>query len=107
LRVYLKHRNDHDPALWVSDERNQLMYGGLRELVIRHAEQAGVVPIPSLHDFRRAFALTMLRNGCDLVTLARLMGHSDYTTLQRYLKQLPEDLQAAHNRASPVDRWKL
>lgn len=107
LRAYLRHRTDHDPALWVSIDRVPLMYGGLRELIIRHAEQAQVTPIPSLHSFRRAFALTMLRNGCDLVTLARLMGHSDYETLQRYLKQLPEDLQAAHNRASPVDRWKL
>ena len=68
----------------------------------RYAKLAGI-DAPSAHDFRRAFAITMLRNGTDLVTLARLMGHSNLKVLQRYLKQLPEDLQEAHRLAGPVD----
>ena len=34
---------------------------------------------------RNAFALNMLRQGVDVFTLARLMGHSDITVLRRYL----------------------
>jgi site-specific recombinase XerD len=45
----------------------------------------------SLHDFRRAFALAMLRNGADVYTLAKLMGHEGITVLLRYLKQTYQD----------------
>jgi site-specific recombinase XerD len=45
----------------------------------------------------------MLRNGTDLYTLAKLMGHEGITVLQRYLKQTYQDTEAAHRRAGPVD----
>jgi integrase/recombinase XerD len=103
LRVYLRERKDNLSALWVTDDQGKrLAYGGLRTLLERHARLAGV-DSPTAHDFRWAFALTMLRNGTDLVTLARLMGHTSLKVLQRYLKQLPEDLQEAHRQAGPVD----
>jgi len=44
------------------------------------AKRAGIPP-PSPHDFRRAFALNMLRQGCDIFVLQRLMGHSDLTVI--------------------------
>jgi len=68
----------------------------------RRANQAGVEP-PSLHDFRRAFALAMLRNGTDIFTLAKLMGHKGITVLQRYLRETRQDTEIAHRRASPVE----
>ena len=58
---------------------------------------------PSLHDFRRAFALLMLRAGTDVITLSRLMGHSDLEILKIYLKQNDDDLQRAHDKASLID----
>jgi integrase/recombinase XerD len=66
-----------------------------------------LVKEPRLHDFRRAFALSMLRNGTDVYTLAKLMGHEGITVLQRYLKQTYQDTEAAHRRASPVDNSYL
>jgi site-specific recombinase XerD len=56
-----------------------------------------------LHDFRRAFALAVLRNGTDVYALAKLMGHDGITVLQLYLKQTYQDTYAAHQRADPVD----
>jgi integrase/recombinase XerD len=71
----------------------------------RRAESARV-EAPSLHDFRRAFALSMLRNGTDIFTLAKLMGHEGITVLQRYLKQTNQDTKEAFRRASPIDNFK-
>ena len=71
-------------------------------MLTRRAEEAGVEE-PALHDFRRAFALSMLRNGTDIFTLAKLMGHEGITILQRYLKQTDQDTEEAHRRAGPVD----
>ncbi|HET8685343.1 MAG TPA: tyrosine-type recombinase/integrase, partial [Methanosarcina sp.] len=80
-----------------------LTYGGLRGIITRRSKQVGI-STPSLHSFRRAFAINMLRAGVDLVTLARLMGHTSLTVLQRYLKQIPDDLRIAHAKGSPVDQ---
>lgn len=102
VRAYLKLRQDTHPALWVNDEFERLAYDGLRSLLTRLAQAAGVTA-PTPHDFRRAFALTMLRNGTDLITLSRLMGHTSLAVLTRYLKQTGDDLENAFRRASPVD----
>jgi len=109
LRRYLNHRTDDCPALWVTHPRfgsNRLSYAGLREVITRRAGDAQVDE-PSLHDFRRAFALSMLRNGTDIFTLAKLMGHEGISVLQRYLKQTNLDTEEAHRRAGPVDNGGL
>jgi integrase/recombinase XerD len=50
----------------------------------RVAEAAGVSGA-NLHRFRHTYATRQLQNGCDVVTLQRLMGHSDIETTMRYL----------------------
>jgi integrase/recombinase XerD len=109
LRRYLSWRDDQCPALWVTHPRfgsERLTYDGLSEIVHRRANCAKVEE-PSLHDFRRAFALAMLRDGVDVFTLAKLMGHEGITVLQRYLKQTNLDTEEAHRRAGPVDNGRL
>jgi len=103
IRIYVKHKSHETLALWVTHENERLSYIGLRAILLRRSAQAGIPP-QTLHSFRRAFAINMLRAGTDLITLARLMGHSDLTILQRYLKQIPDDLRTAHAKNSPVDR---
>jgi integrase len=39
-----------------------------------------------LHKFRRTFATTLLRNGVDLATVQKLMGHSELSSTMRYLR---------------------
>lgn len=109
IRRYLSHRNDNSPALWITHPRfgsARLTYYGLRSIIARRAIDAGVSK-PTLHDFRRTFALSMLRNGTDIFTLAKLTGHSNITILQRYLKQTSNDLRLSHKRSGPVDHYLL
>ncbi|MFC1921765.1 tyrosine-type recombinase/integrase [Chloroflexota bacterium] len=70
------------------------------------AAPAGVTE-PSLHDFRGAFCLAILREGTDIFTLAKLMGHESTAVLQRYLKQTDQDTEQAHRRAGSVDNAGL
>lgn len=104
LGRYLRFRAEALPAdpLWVTSTGGGLTYFGLREVIRRLAARAGI-EAPSLHAFRRAFALACLRSGMDLISLQRLMGHSDLTVLRRYLNQTSDDLAAAHRRFGPVD----
>jgi site-specific recombinase XerD len=106
LRAFLKSRNDNHPALWVTEDSERLEYGGLRGILERRAKLAGI-KAPSLHSFRRAFALNMLRAGVDVFSLQKLMGHADLQVLRRYLAQTTEDIAQAHRIGSPVDNHKL
>jgi integrase len=40
----------------------------------------------TLHKFRRTYATTLLRNGVDLATVQKYMGHSDLASTMRYLR---------------------
>lgn len=102
LRRYLRNRTEDNAALFLSNSGAALTYDTLRAIITRRAKQAGVKP-PALHSFRRTFALTMLRNGADVVTLSRLMGHGSLPVVQRYLKQLKDDLGNVHSKNSPVE----
>ncbi len=106
VRAYLKIRRDKYPALWVTVKGGRLTYDGLRGIVKRRADLAGV-EYPTLHDFRRAFALNMLRAGVDIFTVQRLMGHTSLAVLKRYLALTDEDTKIAHAKGSPVDNWSL
>lgn len=87
-------------ALWQSEAGQPLKYSGLRQIIRRRSAQANI-KCPSLHAFRRAFAINSLRNGMDLISLQRLMGHSNLDVLYRYLSQLDEDLSEAHAKYGP------
>jgi site-specific recombinase XerD len=104
LARYLRFRPDATDAdpLWVTRQGRRLSYNGLREVLRRRALRAGV-PEPSLHAFRRGFAISALRAGCDLITLQRMLGHSSLAVVSRYLKQVENDLREAHQRVGPVD----
>jgi site-specific recombinase XerD len=103
IRNYIKHRIDNNhPALWIVNNSGRLTYDGLRTIVSRRSKIAGIKP-PSLHSFRRAFAINMLRAGADIYSLQELLGHKSLIVLQRYLKITTEDARLAHRLASPVD----
>lgn len=103
LRRYLSLRRDNSPALWISRRGDRLGMSGLQIVLKRRGRLAGLKNTPSAHDYRRSHALMMLRAGTDIVTLSRLMGHATLEVLKRYLAQSADDLQRAHEKASPAD----
>ena len=109
LRSYLRARfggdggADRTGPCWINREGERLTYWGLNDMIGRRARAAGIEK-PELHDFRRAFAINFLRNGGDVYSLQKLMGHADLQVLRRYLAQTNEDLRVAHERFSPVER---
>ena len=55
----------------------------MRQILEKRIRAAGITPM-TWHDFRRTFAGNLLDNGQDLVTVQKLMGHSDPTTTSNY-----------------------
>jgi len=103
VRAYMKVRGQVPGALFETETGGRLKYPGLRQIIRRCAVSAGVED-PPLHSFRRAFTINMLRNGADLLSIQRLLGHSSMALIAKYAKQVTDDLRQVHLRASPADR---
>lgn len=104
LLTYFRHypeRTDDKP-LWITRNKTALTRSGIRQVTRRRARQAGIDE-PGLHEFRRAFALNYLRNGGDVLTLQRLLGHSTLAIINKYVALLDEDLRLGIEKHGVVD----
>lgn len=52
---------------------------------LKEIADAAKIPNATLHKFRHTCATRLLESGCDIVTVQRLMGHSDLDTTRQYL----------------------
>jgi len=106
---YLQTRSDDLPNLWLTEGRKPLGRWGIKSMVydlFRYAEIDGYRLGP--HTFRHTAAVNYLRNGGDVFTLQRLLGHSTLEMTKRYLSSLnDDDIIVAHTKYSPVDNMKI
>ena len=99
---YLASLPDLDP----SDSLFNLTPKSVRNLLHRLGKAADV-PNTHPHRFRHTFAIEYLRGGGDIFTLQRILGHAILDMVRWYLHIVQADVETAHRRASPVDRWYL
>lgn len=94
-----------ETPVWRNERtEGRLTVSGARRILAgmgREAKVKGANP----HQFRRTFAVWMLRRSVNLYTLARVMGHSGIEVLRRYLPLVEDDVTTAHEQASIVDHF--
>lgn len=64
------------------------------------------IPYRPFHQLRHNFALSFIREGGDVFTLRRLLGHSSIQTTAIYVNLQTEDLKRAHAKTSILGRLK-
>ena len=106
---YLSKRKDlrQDDALFATSKRQPMDRNALRKMLTAAGERAEIVEPVTPHRLRHTFAISYLRNGGDVYTLQRLLGHSSMEMVRRYLALAETDIAEAHRRASPADNWRL
>lgn len=57
------------------------------------------------YDLRHNFALQFLRNGGNVFSLQKTLGHADLSMTKRYLALTQEDLRRSHSTASPLNTF--
>ncbi len=106
---YVSKRKDArlgDP-LFETTQHGSMDRNALRKMLLAAGQRAEIVEPVTPHRLRHTFAITYLRNGGDVYTLQRLLGHSSMEMVKRYLALAQTDIAEAHRRASPVDNWRL
>jgi site-specific recombinase XerC len=108
LRRVLAARCEVGPEapLFVGIDGQPLSPHGIQQLFRRLAKRAEISGRSSPHIMRHTFARNFLRNGGDVFSLQRILGHSPSSlqVTRRYVDLDDDDLRAAHREASPVDR---
>ncbi len=92
--------------IFLTDEGFPMTRTNLLTGIKRLGDRSGVNGA-NVHRFRHTFAINFLRNGGDIYTLQRILGHSTLDMVKRYLSIAQVDIQAAHRLASPVMNWRL
>jgi integrase/recombinase XerD len=79
------------------------------EAIIEHyGKKASITGVRvSPHTFRHTMAVTFLRNGGDVFTLQRILGHSSFEVLRCYVNLAQSDISRVHQRSSPADNLEL
>lgn len=104
LGEYLNIRGGQsDDYLFPNSYGQQLPSSTLRINIIKYHRSRGVMKT-SIHLYRHTFATMYLKNGGDIHTLAKLLGHTSLKQVQTYLSLTNEDIRENFNSINPLDR---
>lgn len=87
-------RNKIAPDILFPSKTGRKLTTEMMNIIIKEAaEEVGVRKTvrASPHTCRHTFAHTQLRNGCDIYTLSRLLGHESVSITQRYLEGIQDE----------------
>ena len=96
------------PTLFLTASGNPITTDRLRTIIEKYARRAGIEGVRcSPHTFRHTFAISYLRNGGDVFSLQRILGHSSLEIVRNYVNLAEADIKACHRRFSPADNMEI
>lgn len=97
LTEYLSSRIDDVPALFINKQHDRLNPGGVRAMLNKLAEKAGVEHVHP-HKFRRTLATGLARHGMPIQEVAKVLGHEKLDTTMKYVVLNKDDVKASYRR---------
>ena len=87
--------------LFTNVKGDQMSRQGFWKLIKSYAKKAGIDKDITPHMIRHSFASHMVSNGADLSAVQEMLGHSDISTTQIYLKGKPNKLKEVYDKTHP------
>jgi len=115
-RLLWRYINKHRPEpananvhfLFLTREGRPLTKDRVEKMLVRCGQRAGIEGVRcSPHTLRHTAAVKFLRNGGDVFSLQRMLGHASLEMTRRYCELADIDVKRAHITASPVDNLNL
>ena len=96
------------PTLFLTAAGQPITTDRLRAITKKHTSSANIEGVRcSPHTFRHTFAISYLRNGGDVFSLQRILGHSSLDVVRIYVNLAEADIKACHRRFSPADNMEI
>lgn len=97
-------RNQNCDFVFLTRNGRKITKGRIEIIMKRYGQRAGIRGLRcSPHTLRHTAAVRFLRNGGDVFSLQRLLGHSSLEMIRHYCELADVDVIKAHRTASPVD----
>ncbi|MCE5197978.1 MAG: tyrosine-type recombinase/integrase [Armatimonadota bacterium] len=109
LSQYLARRGELNVRnLFVSCYAEPINRYRLLEMIKERCSAANISGLRcSPHTLRHTFAVHYLRNGGDVFSLQKILGHSDLAMTRRYVELSEMDVREKHRAYSPADRIRV
>ncbi|NSW76936.1 MAG: tyrosine-type recombinase/integrase, partial [Candidatus Atribacteria bacterium] len=97
----------YEDRVFVTRDGRPLKKRGVEQILRRLSKKAGIEGVRcSPHTLRHTFATNFVRNGGDVFTLQRILGHANIETCMIYVHMSGKHIQESMLRYSPVDRME-
>jgi len=74
---------------------------GLWKMIKEYANKAGIRKSITPHSLRHSFAVHLMENGADLLSIQEMLGHKDASSTQMYARMFHKRLREVYNKAHP------
>lgn len=103
LQEYLSFRGGEiNDYLFITSYGDKLKESSINTAIRDYNHKRGV-ELSGLHGFRRSFATIAIKNNISLFKLQQLLGHSDISTTQKYVRLTTGDLQDNYEEINPLN----
>lgn len=101
LTIYLKKYYNNSPYLILNKDGNKITTRGVALIIDKVIKKTSILKKISPHVLRHTFATHLLNNGCDLMSVQELLGHSSISTTGIYTHITTEHIMDVYYHTHP------
>lgn len=106
ITKYLEVRGEvNTDYLFVNIYDQPLSKRQVQDRIKEYGKKAGIKDVRvSPHTFRHTFAKLAIKNGADVFTLQKILGHSTLDMVRKYVNYFSDEVADAHKKFSPIEK---
>lgn len=109
LKRYLKVRGESfTDSLFITHDDDKISRKAVQDRISKYGRMANIKNVRcSPHTFRHTFAKMSVRNGADIFTLQKILGHKSLDMVRVYVNMFSSEVSEAHRKFSPIENLRI